>query len=194
MKQKYTSAKSSIKQIPAGYKIVDKHYGWKEGTVNLDIGGGKYDLFTDKLREHKVINFVYDPYNRTEQHNKAVLTVCRNIPPETITIFNVLNVIEEFEMQINVLNLALETIKNGGNVYIRSVYKNPNKVSGVTKSGTYQHYKTQREYLEIVKKVFPDAKLEYGIISITISVCLPILKLEECNNAQNRTLRNTGKY
>lgn len=166
MKQKYTSAKSSIKQIPAGYKIVDKYYGWEEGTMNLDIGGGKYDLFSNKLREHRVTNMVFDPYNRTPEHNEAVLSVCNMFPPDTITIFNVLNVIEELEMQINVLNLALEKVKDGGNIYIRSTYKNPNKKSGVTKSGTYQHYKTQREYLEIVKKVFPNAILKHGLISI----------------------------
>jgi len=49
--QEYTSAKSSIKQIPAGFKIVDKYFGWKPNTINFDIGGGKYDLFTEKLRE-----------------------------------------------------------------------------------------------------------------------------------------------
>lgn len=48
--------------------------------------------------------------------------------------------------------------------FVRSTYMNPNKVSGVTKSGTFQHYKTPGEYLEIVKKVFPDAELKYGII------------------------------
>jgi hypothetical protein len=45
--QEYTSAKSSIKQIPAGFKIVDKYFGWKPNTINFDIGGGKYDLFTE---------------------------------------------------------------------------------------------------------------------------------------------------
>ena len=47
--QQYTSAKTSIKQVPAGFKIVDKHFGWQPNTFNLDIGGGKYDLMTEKL-------------------------------------------------------------------------------------------------------------------------------------------------
>lgn len=62
-----------------------------------------------------------------------------------------LNVIKEEEMQINVLNLALEALKDGGMVFIRSTYMNKNKASGMTKSGTFQHYKRQVEYLEIVK-------------------------------------------
>lgn len=166
MTQKYCSAKSSIKQIPAGYKIVNKRFGWKNGTMNFDIGGGKYNMFTKKLREHNVINLVYDPYNRTLEHNKQILAVCKSFPPETVTIFNVLNVIEEFKIQINVLNLALEMVKDGGNIYIRSAYKNSTGKSGVTKSGTFQHHKTQREYLEIVKNVFPTSKLEHGLIFV----------------------------
>lgn len=167
MIQEYTSAKTCIKQIPAGYKIIDKYFGWVNGTVNLDIGGGKYDLFTMKLREHGVLNFVYDPFNRTEQHNSAVIYTCNNFPPATVTIFNVLNVIKEFENQIEVLNLASEMVMEGGSVYIRSAYKNSNKRSGVTKSGTFQHYKTQQEYLdEIVKVVFPEAELKHGLIYV----------------------------
>ena len=38
IEQQYTSAKSSIKQVPADFKIVDKYYGWKPFTNNLDIG------------------------------------------------------------------------------------------------------------------------------------------------------------
>ena len=69
MKQEYTSARSSIKQVPAGFKIVDKYFGWKPNTLNLDIGGGKYDLMTEALLKKNVTNLVYDPYNRSEHHN-----------------------------------------------------------------------------------------------------------------------------
>ena len=164
MEQEYSSAKTSIKQVPAGFKIIDKYFGWKPNTINLDIGGGKFDLMTEKLLEKSVTNLVFDPYNRSQKHNDDVLMVCRQFSADTVTIFNVLNVIKEYEMQINVLNLALEAVRYGGMVFVRSTYMNPNKVSGVTKSGTYQHYKTQKEYLEIVREVFPKAELKYGII------------------------------
>lgn len=164
MKQEYTSAKSSIKQIPAGFKIVDRYFGWKPNTINFDIGGGKYDLMKEVLKEKGVTNLIFDPYNRSLEHNNAVLEICRRLGANTVTIFNVLNVIKEHEIQIGVLNLALETLKDGGMVFVRSTYKNPKKVSGVTKSGTFQHYMTQEQYLEIVKEVFPEAKLKHGII------------------------------
>ena len=167
MIQEYTSAKSCINQVPAGFKIVDKHFGWKPKTINFDIGGGKYDLMTEKLKEYDVANLIFDPYNRSAYHNQKVLEVCRAFRADTVTIFNVLNVIKEYEIQIGVLNLALEVLKDEGMVFVRSTYKNPNKASGVTKSGTFQHYLTMKEYLEIVKEVFPNADLKYGIIYAT---------------------------
>ena len=73
MLQEYTSAKSCIKQVPAGFKIVHKYFGWQENTVNLDIGGGKYDLMTNRLKELGVTNLVFDPYNRSITHNIKVV-------------------------------------------------------------------------------------------------------------------------
>jgi hypothetical protein len=167
-KQEYTSAKSSIKQLPAGFNIVEKYFGWKPHTLNLDIGGGKYDLMTEKLKEKQVANLIFDPYNRSREHNDNVFSICRGMfKPDTVTIFNVLNVIKEREVQIAVLNLALKLLKNKGMLFVRSSYMNPNKVSGLTKSGTFQHNKTQKEYLEIVKEVFPNAELKHGIIFAT---------------------------
>jgi hypothetical protein len=167
MKQEYTSAKSCVKQIPAGFKIIDKYFGWKPLTINLDIGGGKYDLMTDALKEKRVTNLIFDPYNRSQKHNDDILLICDYAIIDTVTIFNVLNVIKEYEIQINVLNLALGSLKDGGMVFVRSTYMNPNKASGVTKSGTFQHYLTMNQYLELVGKVFPNAELKYGIIYAT---------------------------
>jgi hypothetical protein len=169
MKQEYTSEKSSIKQIPAGFSIVDKHFGWKEGTINFDIGGGKYDLMTEKLLEKGVANYIYDPYNRTPEHNENVLNICLfgEKRVDTVTIFNVLNVIKEREIQLAVLKLARDAVVKDGYVFVRSTYMNPTKVSGVTKSGTFQHHLKQEDYLEIVKEVFPNAELKYGIIYAT---------------------------
>ena len=167
MKQEYSSAKTSIKQIPAGFNIIDKYFGWEYGTFNFDIGGGKYDLMSEALLKKTIINVIYDPYNRTPEFNENSLAVVRTFKASTVTIFNVLNVIKERENQIEVLNLAHEVLKPGGKVFVRSTYMNPAKVSGVTKSGTFQHYLKQKDYLEIVKIVFPNAQLKYGIIFAT---------------------------
>ena len=167
IQQEYTSAKTSLKQVPAGFKIVDKYFGWKPFTNNLDIGGGKYDLMTQALAEKSVANLIYDPYNRSKEHNIDVILSCAESIIDTVTIFNVLNVIKEREIQREVIVMAYDSLKDGGHVFVRSTYMNPTKASGVTKSGTYQHYMTQKEYLEIVKEVFPNAELKHGIIHAT---------------------------
>jgi hypothetical protein len=163
---KHPSAKTCIKQVPAGFKIIDKYFGWYQGTKNFDIGGGKYELMTEELSKKGVTNLVFDPYNRSLQHNieacQLALDGVRGV--HSVTIFNVLNVIENLSDQLHILEMAKMFLLNGGVLYVRSTYKNPAKVSGYTKSGTFQHYKTQKEYLEIVQKVFPEAKLMYGII------------------------------
>jgi hypothetical protein len=165
MKQEYTSAKTSLKQVPAGFKIVDKYFTWYQGTVNLDIGGGKYDLMTNALKEKGVTNLVYDPYNRSQVHNGDVIHEVNRIRGvHTATIFNVLNVIKEPEIQLDVIKLAYNSLKLGGMVFVRSTYMNSAKRSGVTKSGSFQHYLKQEDYLEIVKTVFPEAKLKFGLI------------------------------
>lgn len=167
MEQEYTSANSCIKQIPAGFKIIDKYFGWNANTVNLDIGGGKYDLMTNALKERGVTNLIFDPYNRNLVHNIIVINKIFMNDVDTVTIFNVLNVIKEHEIQLDVLKLGFNALKTGGMVFVRSTYMNQNKASGVTKSGTFQHYLTMKQYLEIVREVFPNAELKYGIIYAT---------------------------
>ena len=114
MVQEYTSAKSSVKQLPAGFKIVDKYFTWYQGTINLDIGGGKYDLMTEALKEKGVTNLIFDPYNRSSKHNVDVVrSILMADGVHTATIFNVLNVIKEHEIQLNVLKFAHNALKKG---------------------------------------------------------------------------------
>jgi hypothetical protein len=66
MKQEYTSEKTSRKQIPKLFRKI------KLTGVNLDIGGGKYDLVQETYG-HEFTNLVYDPFNRSETHNQEVM-------------------------------------------------------------------------------------------------------------------------
>ena len=130
--QEYTSKNSSIKQIPFGFKIVDKYFGWKPNSINLDIGGGKYDLFTNKLKEKRVTNLIYDPFNRTKDFNENSLNYATKFGVDTVTIFNVLNVIKEYDIQISIIKLGFDVLKNNGMIFIRSTYKNPKGYSTET--------------------------------------------------------------
>jgi hypothetical protein len=82
------SAYTSLNQIPAAFKAF--HFGRR----NLDIGGGKYDHATGYLIQHGTINLVLDPFNRTEGHNTLVKLELVEHWIDSITCFNVLNVIQ----------------------------------------------------------------------------------------------------
>ena len=165
--QQYFSEKSSIKQLPAGFNIINNYFEWKPNTINFDIGGGKYDIMTKALAEKGVTSYIYDPFNRSMWENMTALDNCASGKSDTVTIFNVLNVIQERDVQEQILWQAENALKVGGTVYVRSTYRNPKGESGETKSGTFQHALSQKDYLAMVKEVFPNALLEHGIIHAT---------------------------
>ena len=73
IEQQYTSAKTSLKQVPAGFKIVDKYFGWKPFTNNLDIDGGKYDLIKTDLIARFLTPLSIKTYDTTEQQKMTKL-------------------------------------------------------------------------------------------------------------------------
>lgn len=146
--QSITSADTSTNQLPGVFKKVT----WEPGTKNIDIGGGKYDVATEYLAAQDVTNYVYDPYNRTKEHNDAVM---QEQPFDTATINNVLNVIPESEHQRQVLEMARNVVKPGGMIYI-IVYEGDKSGIEKTTSKGYQHNKPTKYYLEIIKSVFPE--------------------------------------
>jgi hypothetical protein len=86
------SASTSIRHVPAGFKKLVE-IGSK---INLDWGGGKYDDGTKYLNSWGIINLIYDPYNRSKDHNKEMLNFCTAIGgADSGTLLNVLCVIPD---------------------------------------------------------------------------------------------------
>ena len=160
--QEFTSENTSINstKLPAVFKMVS----FEPGTVNIDYGGGRFDNVADYLSQYDVINLVYDPYNRTPEHNKEVIKLVREHGgADTATCSNVLNVIKEPEVRLNVLNNIKKLVKSSGEVYI-TVYEGSGKGNeGATKSG-YQLNRKTADYLEEIQQVFPDAKRKGKLI------------------------------
>lgn len=157
--QAITSAKTSIKQSPAVFSKVS----WKEGTRNFDVGGGAYDLATNKLAGVGVENLIYDPFNRSEEHNNKVISSLKKRNADTATVANVLNVIAEPENQLTALKQANALLKPGGTAYI-GIYEGDRSGVGKQTSSGYQNNSKTADYLPIVRQVFPDAKIKDGII------------------------------
>lgn len=147
MKQEYTSAKTSTKQVPRTHKHLIK-YG--EGFKNFDNGAGNYLLGTEYLRDNKIFNYRYDPYNVADNINNESIALSGTF--FTSTISNVLNVIKEREVQLDVLKRSYNALMDGGFCII-SVYYDKNKSAGATKNG-WQWHKPLKDYVPLVKEVF----------------------------------------
>lgn len=165
--QEYDSASTSINsnKLPAIYKLV--HF--EPGKVYLDFGGGKFDNGVYYVRDLGATLLVYDPYNRSDEHNKEVLRVIKeNGGADAALNSNVLNVIKEPEARLGVLKNIKKLTKPGGDVYI-TVYEGTGKGNeGPTKAG-YQLNRKTEDYLEEVQSVFPDAQRKGKLIHATNS-------------------------
>ena len=163
--QEFTSAKTSINssKLPAIFKMINL----QPNTINLDFGGGKFDNVAEFLIDNKVINLVYDPYNRSAEHNLEVINKIReNGGADSVTCSNVLNVIKEPEARLTVLKNIYNLAKSGAPIYI-TVYEGSGKGdSKVTKAG-YQVNQPTKFYLDEIKQIFPNATIKGKLISAT---------------------------
>jgi hypothetical protein len=163
--QGITSADTSInkEKLPASFNKLNEEKVFKEGSTNIDLGGGRFNNANDLLKKKGARNLVYDPFNRTEEHNKEVIAQAARGQSDTATLFNVLNVIEDVPNQIKVLEQANNALKPGGEAFI-SVYEGSGTGVGKKTSKGYQQNKKTKEYLNLVKEVFPRAEIKNGII------------------------------
>jgi hypothetical protein len=166
--QPITSADTSINssKLPAAFTQLNKEGAFKKGSVNIDIGGGRFDNADELLQKSDATNLVYDPFNRTKAHNANVVDAVSGGNADTATINNVLNVIDGEANQLKVLKQAKDAVKKDGKVFI-SVYQGKGDGVGKATSKGFQKNKKTKDYLELVKKVFPNAKIEKNIIRAT---------------------------
>lgn len=163
--QEYDSASTSINstKLPAIYRMIKL----QPGTVGVDFGGGKFDNAVEYLRDQDVTLCVYDPYNRSAEHNREVLRTLRaNGGADFAINSNVLNVIKEPEARKGVLENIKKITKPGAPIYITVYEGRGDAKEGVTKSG-YQLNRKTADYLEEIQEVFPDAKRRGKLIVAT---------------------------
>lgn len=158
--QGFGSAGTSLNQVARAFRHID----WKPGTVNVDIGGGRFDRATEYLAEKEVENLVFDPFNRDAEHNRAVAERVREKKADTVTCNNVLNVIDTERSRANVILQAAKALKPEGTAYF-SVYEGDKSgVGRQTKSDSWQNNRPTKDYIDEVKKYFDDVTLKNNII------------------------------
>ena len=170
--QKYDSAGTSLNQVPALIKIIEKREELTKEQVLLDYGGGKYDKAKEYIEgTHKVHYFIYDPYNRSKEHNKAALAQKADI----VMLSNVLNVIREPDVRQRLLRKIKKHMKPGARLYVR-VYNAPKSAAyqedphpgQPTKGGTcWQNCQPLSYYYEEIRGVLPNISIKKGYLVTT---------------------------
>lgn len=163
--QEFDSAATSINsnKLPAIYNMVN----FNEGDVVIDFGGGKFDNAVEYIKDKGATLVVYDPYNRSAEHNEQVLaTLEENGGADAAVNSNVLNVIKEPEARKAVLQNIKQLTKPGAPIYITVYEGRGDGVEGPTKSG-YQLNRKTEGYLDEVREVFPNAVRKGKLIFAT---------------------------
>lgn len=161
--QEFDSAKTSINsnKLPAVYKMISI----PAGSVGVDFGGGSFDNAIEYISDLGATLFVYDPYNRSAEHNKQVIKMLKdNGGADWAVNSNVLNVIKEPSARRAVLENISKITKPGAPIYITVYEGRGDGKEGPTKSGYQLNRKTQ-DYLKDIQEVFPDATRKGKLIT-----------------------------
>ena len=160
--QSITSEGTSVNQVPGLFSSAD----FEDGARNLDYGGGRHEKGTEYLKTRGVENHVYDPFNRSKEHNQAVLDRFKKNPADTATVANVLNVIPEREHRLAAIHHAAQHVKPGGRLFFSVYEKNKTGVGEKTRAG-YQANRPLADYLDEIRSVLPDAERKGNMIVAT---------------------------
>ena len=159
-KQDYGSAGTSINsnKLPTGFGLISKRGGWQPGTTNLDMGGGRYDNATEMLAEQGVTNLIFDPYNRSEEHNRKVAQEVYSDKVDTTTCNNVLNVINTKGARSNVILQCAKALKPGGVSYFTVYEGNGSGRGAVSKNDCWQENRKTEDYVSEIEQHYRDVK------------------------------------
>lgn len=169
MEQRYKSACTSVNagcKIPRIAKVIARPYRVRPRPIMvLDYGGGRYDTATEYLKQFNIINYIYDPFNRSTEENEKALS---KTDYHMAVCSNVLNVIMEPEVRQEVLQNCWNHLMNYGVLCI-TVYEGDK--SGVLKTNdkrnSCQLNRKLADYLPEVCKVFGSGNVfrrtNYGV-------------------------------
>lgn len=164
MQNSNTTGRTARKQVPAIAKMISP--ALSPGMINLDIGAGPYDDFSNWLRSRGVMNLPTDlehptALGETIDEQLEWLDKFKALGGwiDTVTISNVLNVIEDDIDLRSTLRFAADYVRPKGKVYV-TVYEGDRSGEGrKTRDGYQRHEKLAlymahcaHEFHEITKR------------------------------------------
>lgn len=146
-----------------GYAAMDT-LPFEPNTRNFDIGGGQFDSTSQHVHYfYKVKNYVYDPFNRSQKHNNAVLAEISSNPVDTVTSISVLNVILDEEQRKQHIKLAYQSLREGGMAFFKVYRGTGSNVPDASQSNT-----SAVHYISEIQAVFGNAYIPQDDIGNTI--------------------------
>lgn len=184
--QAISSADTSINQgqLPASFKRI----AWQKGTVNADIGGGRFDNATDMLAGLGVENVIYDPFNRSQEHNRAAVAKIAGGKADTATVNNVLNVIQEPASRSLVIQQAADAVGADGTAYFL-IYEGDGSGQGKVTTKGWQENRKAESYAAEVGQVFGSVVRKGNLLIATQAKPLSEAPLASAPVSQSQTLR-----
>jgi len=174
--QEYSSAKTARKQVPALHKKIVKYNLFKKTLgpylkdkhVNLDMGGGPYDDTTKFFARNNIENIVIDPYNRSDEHNRAAERKVLEGSVTTCTLANVLNVVKEREIRLQILSRVKDILafkgRLKGHLFIAVYEGDRSGIGRETKCG-WQENRPLKDYVgELRAAGFLGIRIQYGVL------------------------------
>ena len=158
IKQEYDSKLTSINssQLPKTIKFVEKLL--QPGQQWLDVGGGRYDNSVEYFKKSKVELLIYDPFNRSPDHNEKVVSKINQRKCDGVMCNNVLNVISEKENRKQVIKQVFEAVKEDGFTFFITYEGNKTGDAKVTKqtkdSNCFQMNQKTEFYIDEIKEIF----------------------------------------
>ncbi len=160
--QDYTSAETCTAnqyRVPALFnKVV-----WETGTVNADIGGGRFENATHFLADLGIENLVYDPFNRPPTHNATVVRRVSGGRAHTVTLSNVLNVSNTAIGRAQAIVDAADALHKDGTAYF-TVYEGDGSGVGRETPKGWQENRKLATYVPEILSYFENVKIKRGVI------------------------------
>lgn len=147
--QTYTSRQTSInsKKAPAIYSM-GRAIETMTGKRVVDIGGGRFDTAQEAARAYGATVSIYDPFNRSEEHNREVIAGAYDVA----IISNVLNVIDNEVARGDVVQLA----GSKADTVLITVYEGDKSGTGrQTAADSWQENRATTDYMKEIAAALP---------------------------------------
>lgn len=158
MKQKYSSANTSINKLGRLYRIVGEQLTTKDVPTVLDFGAGKYRKGTEYLKEK---GFTVDSYEPSLGDSKPTGKY------RAILLSNVLNVIAEDEIILDILKQCKDMLVDENSAVLITVYEGDKTGKGKpSKEDCYRRNMKTKDYTELLSKVFDSIHIEQNVLAL----------------------------